>query len=166
MSRGFVREGDQEEIPMVMPRAYLPAGVTNYVTPEGLAMLEKEREDIQKEIDALYADEEHDHHVDKNFLGATLRQLETRIKSATLVDVANQPKDKVCFGATVTIQKIADGELAEYRIVGVDEADISAGKISFISPISRAMVNKKIGDEVVFRSPKGTISFKIIKITY
>ena len=145
MSRGFVKEGDQEEVPMVLPRAFLPSGTPNYVTPEGLKRLQDEMESLKKEWTDAGSN-----YVTKNYLDAKMRLLSERINSAVLIDNTKTNPDVVSFGMYV---KYNDKVI---RIVGVDEADASKGLISFISPIAKALIGKKKGDKFEIKVPKGT----------
>ena len=135
MSRGFIKEGDQEEIPMVPPRAYLPKGVPNYVTKEGLDALKEELKSLEAE--RVKAG---DNYIMVNFLDATIKQLVGRINSAVEIDLSKVSKDTVSFGAWVRY----NGRVV--RIVGVDEADVNKGLISFVSPIAKLLIGKKAGD--------------------
>ena len=137
MSRGFIKEGDQEEIPMVPPRAYLPEGVPNYVTKEGLDALKEELKNLENERAKAG-----DNYIMVNFLDATIKQLVGRINSAVEVDLAKVSKDTVSFGAWVRY----NGRVV--RIVGVDEADVNKGLVSFVSPIAKALMGKKAGDVI------------------
>lgn len=145
MSRGFVKEGDQEEIPMVLPRAFLPQGVPNYVTEEGLKLLNEEMSALKNEwIDAG------SNYVTKNYLDAKMRLLSERINSAVLIDINKSNPDIVSFGLYVKYNNKV------IRIVGVDEADTSKGLISFISPIAKALIGKRKGERFEIKIPKGT----------
>jgi transcription elongation factor GreB len=135
MSRGFIKEGDQEEIPMVPPRAYLPDGVPNYVTKEGLDALKEELKNLEAE--RVKAG---DNYIMVNFLDALIKQLVGRINSAVEVDLSKVSKDTVSFGAWVRY----NGRVV--RIVGVDEADVNKGLVSFVSPIAKMLIGKKAGD--------------------
>ena len=135
MSRGFIKEGDQEEIPMVPPRAYLPEGVPNYVTKEGLDALKEELKSLETE--RVKAG---DNYIMANFIDATIKLLVSRINSAVEVDLSKVSKDTVSFGAWVRY----NGRVV--RIVGVDEADVNKGLVSFVSPIAKALIGKKAGD--------------------
>ena len=137
MSRGFIKEGDQEEIPRVPPRAYLPEGVPNYVTKEGLDALKEELKNLEAE--RVKAG---DNYIMVNFLDATIKLLVDRINSAVEVDLSKTSKDTVSFGAWVRY----NGRVV--RIVGVDEADVNKGLISFISPIAKSLIGKKAGDVI------------------
>ena len=154
MSRGFVKEGDQEEVPMVLPRAFLPSGTPNYVTPEGLKKLQDEMESLKKE----WTDAD-SNYVTKNYLDAKMRLLSERINSAVLIDNTKTNPDVVSFGMYV---KYNDKVI---RIVGVDEADASKGLISFISPIAKALIGKKKGDKFEIKVPRGTETVEIQEIS-
>ena len=152
MSRGFIKEGDQEEIPMVPPRAYLPEGVPNYVTKEGLAALNEELENLKAELARAG-----DNYIMSNFIEAKMKLLINRISSAVEVDLSKASKDTVSFGAWVRY----NGRVV--RIVGVDEADINKGLISFISPLAKALTGKKAGE--VFEL-KGTGKISIEEVSF
>ena len=167
MSRGFVKEDDQEEIPMLPQRAYLPEGVTNFVTPSGMEQLLSEKKSmISEKEDLSHAGEnENERRIELNYINAKLQLLNDRIASARVVDPGEQPKDEVRFGAKVTV-KSEGGNIQTFHIVGVDEADISKGKISFISPMSRILVNKKIGNKVLLKRSGQDTVFEILAIEY
>ena len=147
MSRGFVKEGDQEEVPMVLPRAFLPKNVPNYVTEEGLKLLQEEMLALKHERASAGSN-----YVYKNYIDAKINLLSERLNSAVLLDVKNKKGDAdvVSFGSYV---KFNDKVV---RIVGVDEADASKGLISFVSPIAKALIGKKQGDRVEVKLPRGT----------
>lgn len=154
MSRGFVKEGDQEEIPMVLPRAFLPQGVPNYVTPEGLQLLHDEMDSLKQErVDAG------SNYVLKNYIDAKMRLLSERINSAVMIDPSRANPDVVSFGLYVRYNDKV------IRIVGVDEADVSKGLVSFISPIAKALIGKKKGDKFELKVPKGTELVEIQEVS-
>lgn len=153
MSRGFVKEGDQEEVPMILPRAFLPSGVTNYVTPEGLRLLHDEMESLKEEWTAAGSN-----YVTKNYLDAKMRLLSERISNAVVVDTTKANPDVVSFGMYVRYND------KTIRIVGVDEADASKGLISFISPIAKSLIGKKKGDKFEIKVPRGTESIEIQEV--
>ena len=152
MSRGFIKEGDQEEIPRVPMRAYLPQGVPNYVTKEGLEALKEELKALQSE--RIKAG---DDYITANFIDATIKLLVDRINNAVEVDLSKSKKDTVSFGAWVRY----NGRVV--RIVGVDEADVSKGLISFISPIAKALIGKKAGDIIEL---KGSDRIKVEEVSF
>ena len=146
MSRGFIKEGDQEEIPMVPPRAYLPDGVPNYVTKEGLDALKEELKSLEEE--RVKAG---DNYILVNFLNATIKQLVGRINSAVEIDLSKVSKDTVSFGAWVRY----NGHVV--RIVGVDEADVNKGLVSFVSPIAKSLIGKKAGDIIELKGKERVV---------
>lgn len=166
MSRGFVKEDDQEDVPMVPPRAHLPEGVTNYVTRTGMDELLAEQQALMDELKNLDIISENERRISVNNLTAKLKLLNNRITEARIIDLEDQPKDEIRFGATVTLKTEGTDEMQTFRVVGVDEANISRGKISFLSPLARVLTNKKVGDKVIFKRPKGDQIFIIMKITY
>ena len=153
MSRGFVKEGDQEEVPMILPRAFLPSGVTNYVTPEGLRLLQGEMESLKEEWTAAGSN-----YVTKNYLDAKMRLLSERISSAVVVDTTKANPDVVSFGMYVRYND------KTIRIVGVDEADVSKGLISFLSPIAKSLIGKKKGDKFEIKVPRGIETIEIQEV--
>ncbi|HOI50674.1 MAG TPA: hypothetical protein PK167_15270, partial [Prolixibacteraceae bacterium] len=91
MSRGFVKEGDQEELPVVPPRAHLPEGVTNYVTPAGMQALLDEKQQLIGERDQLNITRENEKRIALNYINAKLQLLNNRIAEAKIVDPGEQP---------------------------------------------------------------------------
>ena len=166
MSRGFVKEDDQEEIPMVPQRAYLPDGVPNFVTPTGMEQLLAEKQDLISEKDNPVSANENEKRIALNYINAKLQLLNNRISDARVINLKEQPKNEIRFGASVTLRQEGSDDIQTYQIVGVDEADISKGKISFISPVSKSLIKKKIGDKVVLKRAKEEIVYEILKIKY
>ena len=155
MSRGFIKEGDQEEIPMVPPRAYLPEGVSNYVTKEGLAALNEELKGLEAELAKAG-----DNYIMSNFIEAKMKLLIGRISSAVEVDLAKAKKDTVSFGAWVRY----NGRVV--RIVGVDEADINKGLISFTSPLAKSLMGKKVGEVFGMKGPRGVERITVEEVSF
>ena len=133
-------------------RAYLPQGVPNYVTKEGLEALKEELKNLEAE--RVKAG---DNYIMANFIDATMKLLIERINSAVEVDLSKSKKDTVSFGAWVRY----NGRVV--RIVGVDEADVSKGLISFISPIAKSLMGKKAGDIIEL---KGTDRIKLEEVSF
>lgn len=166
MSRGFVKEDDQEEIPIVPPRADLPSGVTNYVTRVGLNELLAEKQMLVNEKENLDGSDENEKRIALNHINAKLHLLNNRIVSAKIVELDKQPQDEIRFGAAITIRTASNNKIQTLQIVGVDEADISKGKISFTSPLARVLINKKVGEKAVLKRPGGNLVFEVIDISY
>ena len=140
---------------MVPPRAYLPDGVPNYVTKEGLDALKEELKNLEAE--RVKAG---DNYILVNFLDATIKQLIGRINSAVEVDLSKISKDTVSFGAWVRY----NGRVV--RIVGVDEADVNKGLVSFVSPIAKMLIGKKAGDVIELKGPKGKERVEVEEVSF
>jgi transcription elongation factor GreB len=164
MSRGFVKEDDQEEVPIVPQRAYLPEGVTNFVTPFGMNQLLDEKQMLVNEKNNLNNADENENRIALNYINAKLQLLNNRIAEAKIVNLNEQSPNEIRFGATITLKIEAAKNIQTFQIVGVDEADISKGKISFISPIAKVLINRKIGDKVILKQARKDIVFEIIDI--
>ena len=166
MSRGFVKEDDQEEVPIVPQRAYLPEGVTNFVTRAGMDQLLAEKEMLIHEKDNLSSTNENENRIALNYINAKLQLLNNRIVEAKVIDLKEQPQNEIRFGALVTLKTEATGNIQIFQIVGVDEADIAKGKISFLSPLTKALINKKVGDKITLKRDREDIVLEIMDIAY
>ncbi len=163
MSRAFVKEADGDMVAddaPERPRSEHP----NYVTPAGLGQLEARRAGLAVERAA---------HAAAGLRGKPalahaereLRYLDARIEDAIVVDPATQPAGEVRFGARVTVAD-DDGATRDFTIVGEDEADAAAGKVSWLSPLARALAGGHIGDAVTWRRPAGDLELEITAIDY
>jgi transcription elongation factor GreB len=166
MSRGFVKEDDQEEVPMVPQRAYLPDGVPNFVTRNGMEQLLAEKEALIREKDNVGSSNENEKRIALNYINAKLQLLNNRIADARVVDLTEQPQNEIRFGATVTLKTEVSGKTQIFQITGVDEANIARGKISFISPLAKALINKKVGDTIALKRDREEIIYVIMDISY
>ncbi|RCR69030.1 GreA/GreB family elongation factor [Larkinella punicea] len=170
MSSAFLKN-ETADAPVVIPaRAPLPPGVTNYVTPRGLALLRDEMIELETEHAHLQASEVPDGNERSRqlaLLNGQISNLNQRISSARVVD--SHPQDEVRFGATVVL-KTQKGKSAgserRFTIVGVDEADASLGFIAFTAPIARAIQGKRVGDAVPLRTLQGEEILEITAIRY
>src|SRR5258706_2066747 len=154
MSRAFTKEEGGEE-PFAPPRPSLPPGIPNYVTPRGLLLLRAEHatlEAARARLDAEVRDEDA-RRTRRTVLTRRLEELAARIASAEVVDPARQARDRARFGARVTLRD-ATGEPRTFQIVGVDEADPDAGRISFLAPLARAVLGTTAGDAIQFRGDR------------
>ena len=166
MSRGFVKEDDQEEIPMVPPRADLPEGLANYVTQSGMNELLAEKEMLIDQRNKLDSSNENEKRIALNHINAKLQLLNQRIDTARIVKLKEQAPDEIRFGAVITLQTETNKKNQTLQIVGVDEADISKGKIAFTSPLARVLINKKIGDKAILKRGQKDLVFEILNIAY
>src|SRR5579862_183700 len=101
----------------------------------------------------------------QEFVKARLRQLGRRLADLSLINMSNIPKDKVGLGSTVKVFDNTKNEEMEYKLVTTEESDVAAGKISTTSPIGRALLNKKVGDEVIVVSPNGKRELEILSLS-
>ena len=98
---------------------------------------------------------------------ARIRDIEGRLQNAVVIDVSTiEPTGKVIFGTTVEIANVETDDRLTYQIVGEDEADIKAGKISVGSPIARALIAKSEGDVAVVKTPGGVVEYEIVEVRH
>jgi transcription elongation factor GreA len=100
------------------------------------------------------------------FIEGRLAELEDKIARAQVIDVSKLSGKQVKFGATVNLLDEDSGEKSKYKIVGEDESDVRAGKVSITSPIARALIGKEEGDVVEVMAPGGPKSYEIVKVKY
>ena len=165
MSRAFVKEPDGPTAGDEQPDLPLSPH-PNHVTPAGLRALEARRDALAAERAGLSTESlapEMQNRLAQ--VSRELRYFEARIASALPVDIAAQPKGKVAFGATVSLEEEAGRRLA-YQIVGEDEADPAAGKVSWVSPLARALMGAKVGELVTWRRPSGELELEVVAIAY
>lgn len=182
MSKAFTTENDNalpdDEIEDIDP---IPAGVKNYLTPTSQAalqtelnwLLRDERPRITEIVSWAAGNGDRSENGDYIFNKKRLREIDRRIRylikrldNAEVVDPRRQQGlQQVFFGATVTY---ADGEDKEHtvQLVGVDEADVAQGKINWLSPVGRALMKAKVGDEVTVRTGSGTETLEVVEIQY
>jgi transcription elongation factor GreB len=179
MSKAFTKETD-DEVELEEPEA-LPAGIKNYMTPFGFATLQEELRHLQRderpkvvEIVSWAAgngdrSENGDYLYGKKRLreiDRRSRYLTKRLESAEVVDPTLQKNlQQVFFGATVTYSDEVEQELT-VTLVGVDEAELAQGKISWISPVAKALLKSRVGDSVTIRTPAGVKTIEVLEISY
>ena len=165
MSRGFVKEDDLEHAGTDLPERPLSEH-PNYVTPLGLLQLQQQAEQLELERQKL-APRKDDPIVSQRLgmVERDLRYFEARLERVIVVELSTQSGDKVLFGATVSAED-ENGESHIFTIVGEDEADITAHKVSWLSPLARALLGHKVGDNVTWQRPAGNMTLEIIRIEY
>lgn len=151
------------------------------MTPEGLVKLQDELKRLKSEerpavIAAieearahgdLSENAEYDAAKDRQaFIEGRIGELEDKISRAAVIDISKLSGDDVKFGATVTLQDEDTEKSIKYRIVGVEESDISKGMLSIHAPLARALIGKSKNDTVEVKTPSGEKSFRITKVEY
>jgi len=182
MSKAFVKEteADDDEDGDVQAVA-LPAGSKNYMTKQGYARLRAELEQLMNQerpavvqtVSWAASNGDRSENGDYLYGKKRLREIDRRIRfltrrleTAEVVDPALQPnRDQVFFGATVTYSD-ARGQEHDVTIVGVDEAEPLQGRISWISPVARALLKARAGDTVALRTPAGLESLDVLDVCY
>ncbi|CAB3704001.1 MAG: transcription elongation factor GreB [Achromobacter sp.] len=181
MNKAFVKESDNEDDDDLPQAQALPAGTKNYMTPEGYErlrgelthLMNVERPSVVQVVSWAASNGDRSENGDYLYGKKRLREIDRRMRFLTkrldiaeVVDPAAQPnRDQVFFGATVLYSDKA-GEDHTVTIVGVDEAEPLAGKISWISPVARALIKAREGDTVVLRTPGGIEELDILEVRY
>jgi transcription elongation factor GreB len=169
MSRGFVKEDDLEHAGTDVPERPISAH-PNYVTANGYAQLQADAARLEQVIVALKTKKD-DQQTQQQLAIANrdLRYVAARLEHAHLVKAVSYKPDaaseQVVFGATVTVED-ENGDACSYQIVGEDEADIKLHKVSWTSPLAKALIGQKVGDSVVWARPAGNTVLEIIAIDY
>ena len=151
------------------------------MTPSGYQKLEEElkrlktvdRRQISQEIEIARAhgdiSENAEFHAAKekqSHIEGRIRIVEDKLARAQVIEIGGNPPETVRFGVTVALADDSTGEEVQYTITGEDESDVSAGLISVTSPVARALLGKRVGDEVTVRVPKGNRSFEVLAIRF
>lgn len=179
MSKAFTKESEDEDELDSSPK--LPQGVKNYITPAGYQRLreefdqlwKKERPELVKTITWAASNGDRSENGDYIYGKRRLREIDRRLRflskrmdNAEVVDPAQRGEcDQVFFGATVTVRN-AQGKEHTYSIVGMDEVDPGHGRISWISPLARALLKAREGDIVPLHTPGGLEELEVVEIRY
>ena len=179
MSRAFVKETDHEPEEPEAEEPALPPGGKNYITPAGFARLkaelsrlvEVERPEVVKTVAWAASLGDRSENADYIYGKRRLREIDRRVRflikrleAAEVVDSSGRDTDQVFFGATVKVRsKHHDRQVT---IVGVDEVDPAHGRVSWMSPIAKALIKAREGDTVTVRAPGGDEKMEIIEVRY
>lgn len=179
MSKAFVKEDDPADGDIEPEAPALPTSGKNYITPPGYARLESElrklveaeRPEVVKTVAWAASLGDRSENADYIYGKRRLREIDRRVRflikrleAAEIVHSAGRDTDQVFFGATVRV-KGKDG-VKELTIVGVDEVDPANGRVSWISPIAKALIKAREGDTVTLRTPAGEEKLEILEVTY
>jgi transcription elongation factor GreB len=164
VSKAFTRESDDapEAAREIRPLSALPPGAMNRVTPAGARRLREELAALlaQRAARAAASASTPDPQCERR-----IAQLRHTLATAVVTPPPPPPWERVQFGATVTVRD-PNGECTRYHIVGVDEADADRNRVSWQSPIARALLNARLGDTVRFKFPDGETRLEIAAVTY
>ena len=182
MNKAFVKENDQDDDDAPPGAPSLPPGTTNYMTRRGYEILRTEldqlvRDERPKLVETVrWAAGNGDRSENGDYIYGKkrLREIDRRIRflikrleNSTVVTPSEQENiEQVFFGATVTVCDVDGTQEQTYQIVGVDEANASEGRISWIAPLSRALLKAREGDVVRFASPAGLREIEVLEIRY
>lgn len=165
MSRAFLNEDKFAEAGDELVERPVSAE-PNYVTATGFALLQDEaqrleglRGQLAKQKDDAFATQK------KAEVERDLRYYAARLESAIVVDTSTHPQHEIRFGAIVSVED-EDGKTLEFAIVGEDEADIAQHKVSWASPLAKALMGHKVGDNVNWKRPAGAMNLEITAIRY
>lgn len=180
MSKAFVKETDDED-DLDGSAPPIPAGTKNYMTPEGhrrmkeelLHLIDVERPEVVRVVSWAASNGDRSENGDYIYGKRRLREIDRRIRfltkrldNAEVVDPSvHHGSDQIFFGATVTYENQA-GDEHTITIVGIDELDPLNGKISWISPVARALIKAREGDSVVLKTPTGVDELTILEVSY
>ena len=153
MSKAFTSEENEDD--ELEQGALLPPGTRNYMTKTGAEKLRQELEHLQMERRGLRNDLEGTTRL--KVIDRRLRHLIPRMEALEIIDPAAQPKDRVLFGASVTVSD-RSGKSETWRIVGMDEMDLDLGWISWMSPLASALLEKRVGDMFAFMGRELTVT--------
>ena len=182
MSKAFTKESDSEDEEELEAAPALPVGAKNYITPQGFRRLQDElrqlgRVERPKVVEVVsWAAGNGDRSENGDYLygkkrlreiDRRMRYLAKRLENAEAVDPARQKnREQVFFGATVRYANVDTGAEHAVKIVGVDEVDAEAGRVSWVSPIARALLKARVGDIVEVRTPSGGERVEVLAIAY
>jgi transcription elongation factor GreB len=166
MSKAFTKESDDErDEPGARLVPTLPPGVKNYLTADGAKGFREELEQLLEKKRGLTASDTGDSKQKLPAIERRVRQLEESLRAAEVVPAPEQPWEPVRFGATVRVRDEA-GEETRYRIVGVYEMDLDKDWVSWVSPMARALLNRRVGEKVKIKTPGGERTLEILQISY
>lgn len=173
MSKAFVRESeDDDAAPELQPG---PPPAKNYISPAGYARLkaelkqlvELERPEVVRTVSWAAKNGDRSENGDYLYGKKRLREIDRRVRflikrleAAEVVDSAGRDSDQVYFGATVTLKD------KTITIVGIDETDTAKGRVSWISPVARALIKARVGDKVLLKTPGGIEELEILEVRY
>ncbi len=179
MSKAFVKEDQEPEEEEAEAASPVPGG-KNYITPHGLErlraemkrLLDVERPEVVRVVSWAASNGDRSENGDYLYGKKKLREIDRRIRFLTkrleiaeLVNPLEKSGDTVLFSATVVLAD-EDGKKKTFSIVGIDETDVARGRISWVSPIGKALLQAKKGEVVTVRTPRGDEDYEILEVRY
>jgi len=179
MSKAFVKESADTELE-VRAGAEAPAPAKNYITPAGFArfkaelkrLVEIERPEVVRTVSWAASNGDRSENGDYLYGKKRLREIDRRVRflikrleNASVVDNSGRDTEQVFFGATVRLRAGAGGERS-VTIVGADETDAARGRVSWISPVAKALLKARVGDVVTMQTPAGAERLEILDVSY
>ena len=184
MNKAFTKEDSSQDLDLQdeddEKDDLLPQGFKNYITVQGAdrlkeelrSLLTEQRPEVVRTVSWAASNGDRSENGDYIYGKRKLREIDRRIRflqkrldSAEIVNNTSRKTDQVLFGALVRVSD-EEGRLRAYRIVGVDETNPKSGAISWISPMAKALLNAKVGDAVVVKTPKGEEELEILSVEY
>ena len=164
MSRAFVKENDLEHAGIDIPERPISAE-PNYVTPNGLQLLKEQLKLLENDLNQIKQKDDQQSQQIKFKIERDIRYILARLESAIIINPENQSTEKILFGATVDLEDDA-GKNYQFKIVGEDEADIKNNKLSYVAPLSKQLIGREVGDEIVWVKATETINLTITNFKY
>ena len=164
MSRAFVKENDLEHAGIDIPERPISAE-PNYVTPSGLYLLKTQLTALENDLQQIKQKDDQQSQQIKFKIERDIRYTLTRLESAILIKPENQSSEKILFGATVYLED-DEGKNYQFKIVGEDEADIKNNKLSYVAPLSKQLIGREVGDEIIWTKASETIHLTITNFKY
>lgn len=183
MSKAFVRESEDDEEEPLAGQAPTPA--RNYISPAGYARLkaelkqlvELERPEVVRTVSWAAKNGDRSENGDYLYGKKRLREIDRRVRflikrleAAEVVDAAGRSAgtdpEQIFFGATIRMKRKSDGREQTITIAGVDEVDSARGRVSWISPVARALIKAREGDKVLLKTPAGPEELEVLEVRY
>ena len=178
MSKAFVRESEDDDAPELQPS---PPPAKNYISPAGYSrvkaelkqLVETERPEVVRTVSWAAKNGDRSENGDYLYGKKRLREIDRRVRflikrleAAEVVDSAGRDSDQIFFGSTIKLRTSAGGGERTVTIVGVDEVDPAAGRVSWISPVAKALLKAREGDKVTVKTPAGPEELEILEVRY
>lgn len=136
-------------------------------------LIHEDRPSVIRDIEAARANGDLSENADYDaakerqaWIEARIQEIQNQLAGAEVVDTSKLKSDTVIFGASVDLRDLDEDKNVKYQIVGTDEADVKAGRISLVSPLARALIGKKAGDTTLVSAPGGEKEYEVVKVYF